>query len=78
MSSYTFGELYGIGDIAFKNLTGHCLNPYALSKLKTKDPGFMYYKNSRRRFDTFAYCTSNDCALWLNRGDYNPAIILKN
>lgn len=76
--SYTFGQDYGFGDIKYRNLTGQLLNPYILDKLKASIPGYLNYKTSPKKWDTFAFANNTECSLWLNRGDYYPAIILSN
>lgn len=75
---YTFGQQYGFGDLVYKNLTGTCLNPYLLDTLKLVNPGYLRYKTPPKIWSTFGFATNKECALWLNRGDYSPSIILKN
>ncbi len=74
--SYTFGQDYGFGDIKYGNLTGQLLPPYILDKLKNPTPGYLTYKTSPKKSNTFAFANNVECSLWLNRGDYHPAIIL--
>lgn len=73
---FTFGQDYGFGDIMFKNLTGHVLNPYILDKLHLKSPGYLHFKASKNFWNTFAFATNEHCALWLDRNCYSPKIVL--
>jgi hypothetical protein len=73
---YTFGQQYGFGDLAYRQLTGTCLNPYLLDLFKLKNPGYLRYMTRPKTWSTFGYATETQCALWLDRGSYHPSIVI--
>jgi hypothetical protein len=73
-----FGKVYGSGDIAYRELTGTCLDSYCLERFqRMAEPGLVQYKSRKNTWSTFGHFTEKSMAIWFDRGSYCPSIEIK-
>jgi hypothetical protein len=73
-----FGQVYGCGNVIYRNLTGTLLHTSLIDQLEKSSPGLVQYKCRKRTWATFGHLEQNKMAIWLDRGCYHPSHIWYN